>query len=118
MDGAELLEWAVVAASALLIALTLGYVLWQATVTAEVANPTARVDSVEQLDGGRLRVGVTLDNRDGPGLTSTRVAVRCGDGGEREIAFEHVPAGGVRTGTVTCPSGSDPEAVAETWVEA
>lgn len=115
--GAALLEWVVVGASVLLIAVTLGFVLWQASVASEVATPTASIESVDPLSDGRLRVTVVLDNRRGPGLTSVQLAVRCGDT-EHELAFEHVPAGGRRTGTVTCAPGTDPEAVVETWVTA
>lgn len=117
-SGAVFLERAVVVVSVLLIASTLGYVLWQASVTAEVANPRVNVQSIEPVDGGEhLHVTVELDNRRGPGLASTQVAVECG-GTEREVEFEHVPAGGRRTATVTCPPGSEPEAVVETWKDA
>lgn len=117
-DGAALLERVVVAVSVLLIASTLGYVLWQASVTTEVADPEVNIKSVETMTGGeRLRVTVELDNRRGPGLASTQVAVECG-GTEHEVEFEHVPAGGRRTATVTCPAGSEPEAVVETWKDA
>lgn len=117
-DGAALLERVVVAVSVLLIASTLGYVLWQASVTTEVADPEVNIQSIETMEGGeRLRVTVELDNRRGPGLALTQVAVECG-GTEHEMEFEHVPAGGRRTGTVTCPAGSEPEAIVETWKDA
>lgn len=116
--GAALLERAVVAVSVLLIVSTLGFVLWQATVTPEVANPRVNIQSVEPVDGGdHLRVKIELDNRRGPGLASTQVAVECG-GTERAVEFEHVPSGGRRTATIICPAGSEPEAVVETWKDA
>ena len=116
LDGAALLERAVSVIAVLLVASTLGYVLWQASATTEVAEPTARVESVEPMDDGRLAVTVELGNRRGPGLESSRVAVRCGDTA-RAVEFEHVPADGRRTATVTCPRGTEPEAVVETWME-
>jgi hypothetical protein len=116
--GAALLERTVVAVSILLIVSTLGFVLWQATVTSEVADPRVNVQSVEPVDGeNHLRVGIELDNRRGPGLASVQVAVGCG-GTERAVEFEHVPSGGRRTATVTCPGGSEPEAIVETWKDA
>ncbi|MFC6941078.1 hypothetical protein ACFQE8_14075 [Salinirubellus sp. GCM10025818] len=116
--GAALLERTVVAVSILLIASTLGFVLWQATVTSEVADPRVNVQSVEPVDGeNHLRVGIELDNRRGPGLASVQVAVECGET-ERAVEFEHVPSGGRRTATVTCPGGSEPEAIVETWKDA
>ena len=117
-DGAALLERAVVVMSVLLIASTLGYVLWQASVTSEVADPRVSVQSAEPVDGGEwLRVTLELDNRRGPGLSSTQVAVECG-GTERAVEFEHVPSGGRRTATGTCRAGSDPGAIVETWKDA
>lgn len=117
-DGAALLERVVVAVSILLIASTLGYVLWQASVMPEAANPRVNIQTVEPMDGGdRLRVSVELDNRQGPGLSLVQVAIECG-GTEHEVEFEHVPSGGRRTATVTCPAGSEPEAVVETWKDA
>ena len=116
--GAALLERAVVTVSVLLIVSTIGFVLWQASVTSEVADPRVNVQSVEPVGGGdHLRVRIELDNRRGPGLASVQVAVECG-GTERAVEFEHVPSGGRRTATVTCPAGSEPETIVETWKNA
>jgi hypothetical protein len=117
-NGADRLEKAIVAASVLLVAATLGYVAWQAAVTPEEGVPRATVERVEPMpDSDRQRVTVELDNRRGVGLATTTVVVRCGDT-ERTLAFEHVPAGGGRTGTVVCPADTDPRAIVGTWVEA
>jgi len=66
-------------------------------------------------DDDRRQVTVRLDNQDGTGLSSVQVAVRCGDS-ERSLAFEHVPAGGRRTGTVVCPAGTAPISEVVAWV--
>ena len=117
-DGADLVEKAVVGASVLLVATTLGYVAWQAAVTPEEGVPRATVESVEPIpDSDRQRVTVRLDNQEGVGLASGQVVVRCG-GAERVLEFTHVPAGGRRTGTVVGPAGSEPTANVETWIEA
>lgn len=116
-DGGELLELAIVVASVLLLVATLGYVGWQATVTTADGVPTATVEAIEPMpasDDDRLRVTVRLDNRRGTGLSSVQVGVECGDAG-RSLAFEHVPAGGSRTGTVVCPAGTEPIAEVVTW---
>lgn len=117
-DGGELLELAIVIASVLLIAATLGYVGWQATVTTADGVPTATVEAIDPMpapDDDRRQVTVRLDNRNGTGLSSVRVAVQCG-GAERSLAFAHVPAGGSRTGTVVCPDGTVPIAEVVAWI--
>lgn len=119
-DGGELLELTIVVASALLIAVALGYVGWQATVTTADGVPTATVEAIEPMpasDDDRRRVTVRLDNRHGTGLSSVQVAIQCGDA-ERSLAFAHVPADGGRTGTVVCPAGTTPVAEVVTWIEA
>jgi len=107
-----------VVASVLLIVATLGYVGWQAAVTTADGVPTATVEAIEPMpapDDDRRQVTVRLDNQDGTGLSSVQVAVRCGDS-ERSLAFEHVPAGGRRTGTVVCPAGTAPISEVVAWV--
>jgi len=116
--GADLLERAIVVASVLLIAGMLGYVLWQAAVTPAPADPVATIDGTEPMsDTDRQRVTVRVENRGGTGLTSVRVAVRCG-GQESSLEFAYLSPGGRRTGTVVCPAGTTPEVVVETWVSA
>lgn len=120
IDGADLLEQAVVVASVLIVVALFGYVAWQATVTTAGGVPTATVEAVEPMPGpddDRLRVTARLDNRRGTGLASVGVVVRCG-GTERSLSFEHVPAGGRRAGTVLCPAETEPAAAVVTWTEA
>lgn len=120
LDGAALLERAIVVASVLLVLGTLGYVGWQATGTTADGVPSATVERVEPMpgpDADRSRVRVRLDNRRGTGLATVSVAVHCGDA-ERSLSFEHVPAGGHRTGTVVCPGGSTAVAEVVSWQEA
>jgi len=91
---------------------------WQAAVTTADGVPTATVEAIEPMpapDDDRRQVTVRLDNQDGTGLSSVQVAVRCGDS-ERSLAFEHVPAGGRRTGTVVCPAGTAPISEVVAWV--
>jgi hypothetical protein len=116
LDRGDLLERAIVVASVLLLAGTIGFVAWQATGTSPGADPVATVEEVEATDDDRLRVVVGLENRRSTGLSSVRVGVRCGSA-ERSLEFTHVPAGGYRTGTVVCPAGTTPDASVESWVE-
>jgi uncharacterized protein (TIGR02588 family) len=116
--AADLLERAIVVASALLIAGMLGYVIWQAAVTPTPADPVATVDAVEPMpDTDRQQVSVRVENRGGTGLTSVRATVRCG-GLESSLEFAYLSPGGRRTGTVVCPADTTPEVAVENWVEA
>lgn len=118
LTGADLLELVIVVASVLLIAGMLGYVLWQAAVTPEPADPVATVDGVEPMaDADRQQVTILVENEGGTGLTSVRVAVRCGSL-ESSLEFAYLSPGGRRTGTVVCPAGTTPEVAVENWVEA
>jgi hypothetical protein len=114
----DTLELPVVVVSVLLVVSTLGYVGWQATTTAETADPTASVVAVEPTAGeDRVRVEVRLTNRRETGLARAQVGVRCGDT-HRSLTFEHVPVAGDTTGSVVCPAGTEPTVQVETWVTA
>lgn len=120
--GGDLLEAAIMIASALLIAGLLGYTVSQAIVTPTAAEPTAGIESVEPFpaenaDAERLRVTVSLDNEGETGLSSVEVVVQCGRV-ERSLLFTHVPARGHTTGTVVCPQGTTPTASVASWIEA
>lgn len=117
LNGADLLEWAIVVASVLLVLGTLVFVGLQATGTTANGVPSATVEGVEPMpgpDADRSQVRVRLDNRRGAGLSTVSVTVHCGDA-VRSLSFEHVPAGGHRTGTVVCPGDSTPVAEVVSW---
>jgi len=120
LDGANLLERTIVVASVLLVLGTLGFVGLQAVGTTADGVPSATVERVEPMpgpDADRSQIHVRLDNRRGTGLSTVSVTVRCDDA-TRSLSFEHVPAGGHRTGTVVCPDGSTAVAEVVTWQEA
>lgn len=94
------------AASALLVALVIGYMAWQAVTAPEGGSPQARVVSVEDtLDGERI-VEVALRNQATSGLREVTVSVEC-DEPPPELTFANVPAEGERRGFVRCPAGAE-----------
>lgn len=115
-NGAKYVELAVVLTSVVLVAGLLGFVLWQAGGGPGSPDPVAAIESVETVED-RQRVSVKLTNRGEAGLERVQVAVRCG-GRERVLEFSQVPGSAERTGTVVCPSGTEPRASVETWVAA
>jgi hypothetical protein len=120
-DPSARLERLVAGISVAFTLLLLGYVLWQGAATPEGAVPAASVEAVESPpydDRGpdRLRVTVRIENHGGTGIESAVVGVDCGEA-ERTIRFTHIPGGGYKTATVTCPLETTPTVTVETWIE-
>lgn len=94
------------------------FVLWQASTTPVMAEPTATIIGTETLPGGDLKVTVDFRNEQDVGLVMATVEVDC-DTPPPELTFEHVPADDRRTGYVICPPGTEnPTATVSTWTEA
>lgn len=120
--GGDLLEAGIMIVSALLLVGLLGYIASQAIVAPAAAQPNVTVDSVERIpserpQAGHIRVTVSLKNEGETGLSSVKVAVRCGSA-ERSLLFTYVPGQGRQTGTAVCPPGTTPNASVVTWIEA
>jgi len=120
-NGSDRLERVVAVGGIVFTVCLLSFVLWQGATTQSGAIPAATVESVASPpydDGGpeRLRVTVRLDNQGEHGIEHATVAVECGSA-RRTVQFSHVPGGGQKTATVTCPVGTTPTAAVETWIE-
>jgi hypothetical protein len=120
-DPSDRLERVVATVSVAFTVVLLAFVLWQAATTPSEAVPTASIETVETppyRDSGpeTLRVTVRFDNEGGVGIESATVGVECG-GADRTLQFDHVPADGYKTTTVTCPVGSEPSVTVESWTD-
>lgn len=106
---------AVVGCALALTAALLGYTAWQAATAPAEAVPRAEADAPEDEGAGRSVV-VRLWNDGGVGILLATVEVRCGDS-TQTLEFDHVPAGGKRSGRAACAEG-EPEARVVAWTEA
>ncbi|QLG62557.1 hypothetical protein [Halorarum salinum] len=117
-EGGTWGERLLVATSVVFTVVLLSFVIWQASTTPAMAEPTASVTGTETLPGGDVKVTVRFRNAQDVGLVIATVEVDC-DAPPPELTFEHVPADDRRTGHVICPPGSgDSTATVSTWVEA
>ena len=110
-------EKAIMAATAILVALLLGYMTWQAIALPRV-SPEATLVSTRTLPSGDVEAIVMLSNPGAKGLRDVGVEVKCGEQ-PMEITFSFVPAHSTREGTAVCPPGTqNPEVGISFYVEA
>lgn len=117
-EGSSLAERVFMAMSVIFTVALFSFVIWQASTTPTMVEPSATVTDTEQLPGGEVKVTVSFRNPQDVGLVMATVEVDC-DTPPPELTFELVPADDQRTGHVICPPGTtDPTATVSTWTEA
>lgn len=95
-----------------------GYVAFNAATSPPEAKPEAEVLALETVDGGGVRVQVTLRNAGGVGLIEGTVEVDCAEPAP-SVTFTNVPAASERTANLLCPPGTrDVRATVVSFVEA
>lgn len=102
-------ERVLMALSAVFTAAVFAYVGYHALVTPDEAVLEARAVSTETQPDGSVHVEIELANAGGVGMRTAEVEVAC-DEPAPSITFDNVPVASERTGTVSCPPGTeDPE---------
>lgn len=110
-------ETAVMLVSALFTLLFLSFALWQAVAAPAGGTPTVRVADTRTTASGDVVVIVELRNTQEVGLSRATVEAECTTP-PTDLTFEHVPAGGRRTGRMVCPPGTeDPKVSLASWIE-
>lgn len=117
-EDVSAVEIGIMVVGVVVAAALVGFAVSQGLAGDGAAAPTVTVTDQRSLDDGRTAVAVRLENDMDVGLVSATVAVECTDP-PAEVTFENVPADGVRTATVVCPSGTaDPGASVSGWTAA
>ena len=115
---ALLVEKIAIAVSALVVALPLGYAIWQLFAVPAAGAPQATIVGTDPTMDGGVALTVRLENPRDRGLERTGVRIACREP-PIEVPSEDVPARETGTTTVRCPPGTDrPRVTVAYWIEA
>jgi hypothetical protein len=103
---ALLVEKIAIAVSALVVALLLGYALWQLLAVPAAGAPQATIVGTDPTASGGVALTVRLENPRDRGLERAGVRIARREP-PIEVPFEDVPARETGTTTVRCPPGTD-----------
>lgn len=110
-------ETVVMVVSALFTLVFFSFALWQAVAAPPGGTPRVRVTDTRTTASGDVVVIVELRNTQEVGLSRATVEAECTTP-PTDLTFEHVPAGGRRTGRMVCPPGTeDPKVSLASWIE-
>jgi hypothetical protein len=110
-------EGIVVAISAILVVVLLGYAAWQTATASGAVSPQTHIEDTTTQSDGSVIVTISLSNPQDHGFEQVTVTTAC-EKKSIPVLFEHIPAMGRETAQVICPPGTDhPTVSLSSWIK-